>query len=251
MWREMLQAYSRDVWGAPDHQIQPRGRRHSSAPTCTSCCSEWSSVSVEATQSTATSSLGAGQSLASGWLISPMWLLHLEVKCAQPGLHSWAGCDSALSRQGKIKALKIVQQNQTFREAVIALGTSWTMSHLLFRQIQGFTCQLYSKNTKIAVVNNIRYQMFCAKKGDIESELPRGRTVAAHTSCKLPSFRLVSQPRGLPAHSQSSSRAWLGIKWYHNWVAQKVFRIRSTFYTNVPSNFSVTEKCRLYGNVAV
>ena len=42
-----------------------------------------------------------------------------------------------------------------------------------FSLIQKFTCQLYSKNTKITKVNDLRYRVFCAKNGDVESgQLP-------------------------------------------------------------------------------
>ena len=48
-------------------------------------------------------------------------VLGSEVCSLLPGLHAWTGCDtvSALANQGKIKALKIVQQHQIY----ISLGT--------------------------------------------------------------------------------------------------------------------------------
>ena len=110
-----------------------------------------------------------------------------EVCAALPGLHSWTGCDtvSALANQGKMKALNIVQQNPKYRGAFSSLGDAWTLAPDVFKHIQEFTCQLYCRNTKIVEVNDLRYQMFCAKKGDIESgQLPPCEdTLMQHTLC--------------------------------------------------------------------
>ena len=70
----------------------------------------------------------------------------------------------------KIKAWKILQQHPTYRQAFISLGASWYLTPEAFHKIQKFTCQLYSKRTKITKVNDLHYQMFCAKNEDIESE---------------------------------------------------------------------------------
>ncbi|KAG0716217.1 hypothetical protein GWK47_001094 [Chionoecetes opilio] len=94
---------------------------------------------------------------------------------ALPGLHAWSGCDtvSALASQGKIKALKLVQANDLYLQAFTDLGSSWNVPTDVFNSIQAFTCQLYARNTKIVGANSLRYHMFCAKKGQIESgQLP-------------------------------------------------------------------------------
>ncbi|CAM1318477.1 Uncharacterised protein r2_g2648 [Pycnogonum litorale] len=102
-------------------------------------------------------------------------VLGCGVCSALPGLHAWSGCDtvSALASQGKIKALKLVQANDLYLQAFTDLGSSWNVPAEVFNSIQAFTCQLYAKNTKIVGVNSLRYHMFCAKKGQIESgQLP-------------------------------------------------------------------------------
>jgi len=72
-----------------------------------------------------------------------------------------------------MNALKLVQENLAFREMFTELGDLWIVSDELFNHMQEFTCQLYFRNTKIVKVNELRYKMFCAKKGDIESfQLP-------------------------------------------------------------------------------
>ena len=91
------------------------------------------------------------------------------------GLHTWTGCDtlSALSGQGKLKAFKILLRDEEFRKAFASLGTEWELSEDIFEALQTFTCQLYSRRTKVDTVNELRYQMFRAKRGVIESgQLP-------------------------------------------------------------------------------
>ena len=91
------------------------------------------------------------------------------------GLHAWTGCDtiSSLSGQGKLKALKIILHNDKFRNVFSSLGSQWEVSTENLSAIQEFTCQLYKRNTKVKEVNELRYQMFLCKKGDVESsQLP-------------------------------------------------------------------------------
>ena len=58
------------------------------------------------------------------------------------GLHSLTGCGSAsaLGNHGKVKALRILQQHQPYRQAFISLGESWDLPPEIFKQIQTFTC---------------------------------------------------------------------------------------------------------------
>ncbi|MES9881053.1 MAG: hypothetical protein ABW185_09250 [Sedimenticola sp.] len=91
------------------------------------------------------------------------------------GLHVFTGCDtvSAFSGQGKLKGLKLLQQDQTFQEAFSTLGQQWQFQDDLFPIIQEFTCKLYAARTPIRQVNELRYQLWRAKKGSVESgQLP-------------------------------------------------------------------------------
>ena len=90
-----------------------------------------------------------------------------------PGLHAFTGCDSvsAFSGKGKLTALKL--KNAKFRELFQTLGTEWELSDELFACLQEFTCFLYHSNPGTSDVNELRYRLFCAKKGDINSnQLP-------------------------------------------------------------------------------
>ena len=98
-----------------------------------------------------------------------------EVNNALMGLHSWTGCDtvSALAGQGKLKALKIILQNQRYKTAFSEIGANWDLSNEVLDTIEEFTCKLYSRNTKFRKVNQLRYEMFRSKRGDVESgQLP-------------------------------------------------------------------------------
>lgn len=108
-----------------------------------------------------------------------------EMCTALLGLHPWTGCDtvSALAGQGKMKALKILMRSPKFRNVFASLGTSWSLSDDAFNTIQEFTCQLYCSNTKVIKVNELRYQMFRARGGDVASgQLPPcADTLLQHT----------------------------------------------------------------------
>lgn len=91
------------------------------------------------------------------------------------GLHSITGCDtvSAFAGKGKVAAMKIVRTSQEHREALQQLGTEWTLTPELFHHLQSFTCHLYNARASTNDVNELRYALFCAKKGEAESwQLP-------------------------------------------------------------------------------
>ena len=50
-------------------------------------------------------------------------------------------------------------ENRTFRKTFRPFGTARTKSQEIFGQFEGFTCQVYSKNTKVIVVNDHCYQI--------------------------------------------------------------------------------------------
>ncbi len=55
----------------------------------------------------------------------------------------------------------------------LELGQSWELSTDLFKRLQAFTCKLYSAPTSTEDVNTARYQLFCARRGELESsQLP-------------------------------------------------------------------------------
>ncbi len=91
------------------------------------------------------------------------------------GLHAFTGCDtvSAFAGRGKVSALKLMKKNTTFQETFHQLGQSWDLSPQLFQKLEEFTCRLYFASSCTDEVNVLRYQLFCAKRGEVESsQLP-------------------------------------------------------------------------------
>lgn len=92
-----------------------------------------------------------------------------------PGLHAFTGCDSvsAFCGKGKLAALKLAKQHSEFRELFQALGTEWDVTEEQFSRLQKFTCSMYCSNPGTNDVNDLRYRLFCSKKGEIDSsQLP-------------------------------------------------------------------------------
>ena len=117
-----------------------------------------------------------------------------------------------------------MQQHQIYRQAFISLGSSWSLAPETFSLIQKFTCQLYSKYTKITKVNDLRYQVFCAKNGDVESgQLPpcedtlRQHTLRANYQAAIWRHSLESLsdiPEPSAGHGWELNTEWdLTIQW--------------------------------------
>ena len=94
-----------------------------------------------------------------------------EVYRCLPGLHAFTGCDtgSAFSGKGKVTALKLIKRHARFRELFHLVGTDWDVPDELFPRLQEFTYFMYSSNPETKYVNHLRYRLFCAKKGDLDS----------------------------------------------------------------------------------
>lgn len=98
-----------------------------------------------------------------------------DVSEAIIGLHAFTGCDSvsAFAGRGKMKALKLMKGNKDFQNLFKAIGESWSLPETLQRQLEAFVCAIYGSTSGDASVNEFRYKLFCAKKGEQESyQLP-------------------------------------------------------------------------------
>ena len=94
---------------------------------------------------------------------------------ALPALHAFTGCDSisSFAGKGKLAALKLVKGNVHFQELFQEIGVQWTLTEDLLTKVQAFTCKLYSAKDDLGDINELRYKLFCAKKGEVESyQLP-------------------------------------------------------------------------------
>ena len=55
----------------------------------------------------------------------------------------------------------------------LQVGQYWNLSPELMDQVEAFTCRIYASKTLSTEVNTLRYNLFCAKKGEMESyQLP-------------------------------------------------------------------------------
>ena len=101
--------------------------------------------------------------------------LGLELCKGVLGMHAFTGCHtvSAFAGKGKAQALKILKKNKKGRDALTELGKDWDLPPELTDKIEELTCLLYSNNTVTTKVNELRYQLFCSRRGEIEShQLP-------------------------------------------------------------------------------
>ena len=85
------------------------------------------------------------------------------------GMHAYTGCDtvSAFAGRGKIGALRIVKEQRSMFDL---LGVEWELSDDLFQMLQNFTCRMYSSRPGTNSINELRYRLFCSKRGNIESD---------------------------------------------------------------------------------
>ena len=94
---------------------------------------------------------------------------------ALPGFHVFTGCDtvSAFQGRGKVLVYRIMANDQGFQEVFQGLGREWQLSNELYRDLEWFTCAMCCKNAGTNEVNELRYRLFCLKKGDVDSnQLP-------------------------------------------------------------------------------
>ena len=78
--------------------------------------------------------------------------------------------------QNRTRFLDITKQlksDRTYQDASMELGRAWDVSHEVFKKLQEITCCLYVPSTHTADVNLLRYQVFCRRRGEVESsQLP-------------------------------------------------------------------------------
>jgi len=89
------------------------------------------------------------------------------------GFHAYTGCDTVSSfvGRGKTGPLDKMRSNSEFQCAFSNLGSAWEISDQMFDTLQHFTRLMYASSTKTVQVNQLRYEVFFAKRGEIESNL--------------------------------------------------------------------------------
>ena len=101
--------------------------------------------------------------------------LGIDICRALIGMHSFTGCDtvSAFASKGKTNALKLLKTSRNIQNVFSRLGEEWELQPELMNELEAFTCLLYAPKGSSVKFNEVRYNLFCAKKGEIEShQLP-------------------------------------------------------------------------------
>ena len=86
------------------------------------------------------------------------------------GIHSFTGCDSVstFARHGKLNALKLMIADAELQETFSGLGREWIVPSHLTDELEIFTCRLYFSKKSATKVNDLRYGLFAAKRGNVE-----------------------------------------------------------------------------------
>lgn len=90
---------------------------------------------------------------------------------ALPGLNAFTGCDavSAFAGIGKVKPLKKLLSKTENQRTFQQLGENWSMSEDLLMQLETLVCDIHGGKKGISDLNQCKYVVFCAKKGEVES----------------------------------------------------------------------------------
>jgi hypothetical protein len=102
-------------------------------------------------------------------------IIGINVCRALIGMHAYTGCDSvsAFAGKGKASSLKLMIQNRELQDMFFELGQTWSVSSELMTKLEEFTCLLYAPKASAVSVDQLRYDLFCAKRGEVEShQLP-------------------------------------------------------------------------------
>ena len=145
--------------------------------------------------------------------ISEMAEAWSPLRSAMVGIHAFTGCDtvSAFAGKGKISALKLIATSEEWHQAFADLGKQWEVPEELYQKLEAFTCIWYGAKATTSI-NDLRYNIFCAKKGEIEShQLPPCKdTLYKHI--KRANYQAAIWKRSLeraPAVPSPVGRGWL------------------------------------------
>ena len=86
-------------------------------------------------------------------------------------LNSFTGYDtiSAFSRKGKVRALKLTSENESFIHLFKSMGRTFDITDDdSMKLVRRFVCKLYGYD--MDEVNKLRYKIYCSKKGNIDCE---------------------------------------------------------------------------------
>lgn len=100
-------------------------------------------------------------------------VLGAEVVEGLVGMHAFTGCDSvsAFAGKGKLKGFQLLKADEESRKAFAVLGEEWSVSIELNVALESVVCKIYSNKPSTFDVNQLRYMLFCARKGETISSV--------------------------------------------------------------------------------
>ena len=148
-------------------------------------------------------------------------------------LHPCTGHDtaSALARQGKMKAMKILLLDQKFKKAFSSPGTNWKLPGEGFNTIYEFSCQMCCSNTKVDKVNDLGDKCSMVEEGMWNlGSCHHVKTLSCSTQFKqiisLPCWGGVSNSPDIPdpteGHGWFINEEGSLIKWMTGYLAPEV-----------------------------
>ena len=144
---------------------------------------------------------------------------------ALPGLHAFKGCDSvsAFAGVGRVKPFRMLRSNTKYQEIFKQVGNDWSVSQDLLTQLESFVCAMYGAKNGIKDVNQCRYAVFCAKRGEAEShQLPPCKD-CLHKHCQRADYQAAIWKNASSNHDPPTpiGKGWL----QHNEGSQERFDI--------------------------
>lgn len=130
------------------------------------------------------------------------------------GMHAFTGCDtvSAFAGKGKLRVLEILKSSNRVKESLKQLGESWVVSSELQANLEELVCLWYASKPGTSDVNQLRYNLFCSRKGETEShQLPPCKdSLTKHV--QRANFQAAIWKRSLQADPQTPSPVGNGWK---------------------------------------
>lgn len=88
-----------------------------------------------------------------------------EILCKSlPAYHAFSGCDytASFSRKGKVRPLKILENDVKAQHAFIELGVEEEVKELTYQILENYLCKVYGKKT-LQCINDVRTEVFFDK----------------------------------------------------------------------------------------
>ena len=86
-------------------------------------------------------------------------------------MHAFTDCDtvSAFAGRGQVGTFKEMKTDRINQEAFFELSCDWNVSNELYKKLQEITYVSYTYPPHTIEVNVLRFQLFCTKRGEVES----------------------------------------------------------------------------------